>query len=411
MGKPLISYALRALSIFYPPQKPLLFSGPGSTGKLADFILASGQTRPLLVTDSFLIKQGMLADVLGHLKQNGCTVTIFDTVTPNPTFSVVEAGLKQSLDHHCDSVLAIGGGSVIDAAKVIAGASTNRRRLRRLVGILKLKKAPLPFYVVPTTSGSGSEVTTTAVISDDTTHKKKFFVDARLIPLAAALDPDLLKSLPASTTAAVGMDALTHAVEAYSSRNNFDDTDRDASTAIRLLFEYLSAAYEDGNNLKAREMVALASFLAGYAFTKSSLGYVHAISHQISAHYNTAHGLTNAVLLPHVLRFNKPSCITRFAALEKRLEKRPEKNTSLQSQGVSDAILAGRFIDRVDELARRVGIPLHLLDLNRDDFGAIAKAARAEARSTYAVPRRMRDRDIKAILQSVAPTNQKVSWS
>ena len=403
MSKPLISYALRAFSIFYPPQKPLLFSGVGSTHKLADFILATGQTRPLLVTDRFLLEKGMLTGVLDQLKESGCIVTIFDGVTPNPTFSVVEAGLKLSLKNKCDSVLAIGGGSVIDTAKVVAGASTNQRSLGKLVGILKLKSAPLPFYVVPTTSGSGSEVTTTAVISDDTTHKKKFFVDPRYIPLATALDPDLLKSLPASVTAAVGMDALTHAIEAYISRNNFDDTDRDASTAIMMLFEYLPTAYEDGNNLKSREMVALASFLAGYAFTKSSLGYVHAISHQISARYNTPHGLANAILLPHVLRFNKSSCIAQFAALEKRM------NT--QSEEISDEILADRFIDRVNGLARQVGIPSHLLDLNNDDFDAIAKAARVEARSFYAVPRSMRNSDVKAILKSVATGSQEVSFS
>jgi alcohol dehydrogenase len=174
--------------------------------------------------------------------------------------------------------------------------------------------------VVPTTSGSGSETTVAAVISDSEAHKKQFFVSPKLIPIAAALDPELLKSLPPAMTAAVGMDALTHAIEAYTSTNTFDDTDRDAATAVALLFRYLPTATHQGDDLVAREKVARASFLAGAAFTKASLGYVHAISHQISAFYNTPHGLANAVILPRVLRFNAPTVAGRLAELERRID-------------------------------------------------------------------------------------------
>ena len=398
-----ITYVLRAFSFFFPPQKPIVFSGSGSTLKLAELMVASGQTRPLLVADSFLIENHMLHDLLASLEDAGCTVTIFDSIVPNPTNAVVEAGLKASLDNDCDSVLAAGGGSAIDAAKVIAGASTNPVALQNLAGLLKLKVPPLPFYVVPTTSGTGSEVTTAAVISDTDTHKKQFFVDPKYIPRATALDPDLLKSMPAAITATTGMDALTHAIEAYTSRNAFADTDRDAALAIKLLFDYLPKAHADGTDLKAREMVALASFLAGYAFAKASLGYVHAISHQMSAHYNTPHGLANAVILPRVMRFNKTASAERFATLETML--------GGNDDNAGTDVLAGHFIARVDDLAARLEIPNTLPELKQEHFRAIAKDALAEARSSYAVPRRMRARHVETVLQSVSTGDREIVFA
>jgi alcohol dehydrogenase len=397
-----ITYALRALSTFYPLQKPMVFSGSDSMIKLSDLLLATGQRKTLLVTDSFLIENNKLDGLIEHLNDHDCNVTIFDGSIPNPTYKEVETGLELSIKNKCDSVLAIGGGSVIDVAKVIAAASTNNVTLNKLAGILKVKMAPLPFYVVPTTSGTGSEVTNAAVISDNKTHKKEFFVDPKYVPIAAALDPELLKSLPANMTAAVGMDALTHAIEAYTSRNNFTDTDRDAAMAIKLLFDYLPTAFAQGENLKAREMVAQASFLAGYAFSKSSLGYVHAISHQVSAHYNTPHGLTNAVILPRVLRFNKSSCAKRFAKLEIMMG----GDSSLDSN-----TLAKQFITRVDLLAEEIGIPTSLAELKEEDFSIIAKDALSEAWRSYAVPKVMRFKDVKKILRSVSLGDRNISFA
>lgn len=386
--------ALRTLSTFFPPQKPLVFSGAGASKKLADFMVQSGRKRPLLVADSFLLENAMLDDLIAFLGQAGCEITVFDGIVPNPTIAVVEAGLQASLENNCDAVFVLGGGSAIDVAKVIAAASTSGKDLSKLAGILKVKAPILPFYAVPTTSGTGSEVTSAAVISDSETHKKKFFVDPKFIPVATALDTNLLRSLPAPITAATGMDALTHAIEAYTSRNRFTDTDRDAATAIRLLFEFLPAAYENGEDERAREMVAMGSFLAGYSFAKASLGYVHAISHQISAHYNTPHGLANAVILPRVLRFNKAACAERFAALETML--------GGDADETSTETLTARFIARVDALAETVGIPTNLSELEPRDFRSIANDALAEARMSYAVPRVMRKAHVMKILQSVS---------
>lgn len=398
-----IRVGLRALSTFFPPQKPLVFSGAGSVKKLTDLMIRSGQKRPLLVTDSFLLQNGMLDDLQAHLQAAGCRITIFDGIVPNPTFDVVQAGLEACKDNDCDAVFVVGGGSAIDSAKVIAAAATSRRSIARLRGVLKVDQPLLPFYVVPTTSGTGSEVTTAAVISDSETHKKQFFVDPKYIPIATAFDPDLLKSLPAPMTAAVGMDALTHAIEAFVCRNRFQDTDRDAAMAIKLIFEYLPRACEKGDDYEAREMMAVASFLAGFAFTKASLGYVHAISHQISGKYNTPHGLANAVILPRVLRFNREVSAARFAELERMLGDDASNDNS--------QILADQFIARVDGLLETVGIPINLPELKSEDFDALAKDALREALGSFAIPRVMNKKQAVAILQSASGDTRDVYFS
>lgn len=395
---------LRAFSTFYPTQKPLVFSGKEASLKLANYMLLGGAQRPLIIADRFLIENGMLDDLISLLENKQCNVSVFDGIVPNPTFEVIEAGLKISRDNDCDAVFVVGGGSAIDAAKVIAAASTNRRPVENLAGILKVRKPLLPFYVVPTTSGTGSEVTSAAVISDNKNHQKRFFVDPKYIPVATAFDTALLKSLPPAITAATGMDALTHAIEAYTSRNHFADSDRDALMAIRLLFQFLPIAFQDGNDENAREMVALASFLAGYAFNRAGLGYVHAISHQVSAHYNTPHGLVNAVILPRVLRFNRAVCAQRFATLERALAgiDREQKQSHLG--------LAERFISRVENLSDLLDIPLNLKELNTKDFDSISHAAMKEARNSYAVPKVMNQIDVLKVLDSVYSGNRAVSF-
>lgn len=387
-------FALRTLNRFFPAQKPVTFFGPGAMLKLADLMVRSGAKRPMIVTDGFLLKSGMLDDLLAFLGQEGCDVRVYDGIQPNPTFAIVQEGVAAIHAGRCDSVFAVGGGSAIDAAKVMAAASTSKKPLSKLAGILKVDQPLLPFYVVATTSGTGSEVTTAAVISDTQTHKKTFFVDPKYVPIAAAFDTDLLVSLPGPMTAGTGMDALTHAIEAYVSGARTHATDRDAALAVRLIVQFLPIAYATPGDVQAREMVALGSFLAGNAFTRSSLGYVHAISHQISAHYNTPHGLANAVLLPRVLRFNAQACATRFAALEQMLQG--------EGGGQDTTQLAAQFIARIEALSDTVGIPTSLNDVQEADFAAIAKDALSEARRSYAVPKPMRKADVTAILQAVA---------
>lgn len=393
MFKRFTNFSLKMFTKLFPSEKPLLLTGVGSAARLAALARASGSQRPLLVTEKALLELGLLDVVIEQFESEGCNVAVFDGIVPNPTFQVIEDGVRVCREHDCDSIFAIGGGSAIDAAKVIAACASNAADVRKLVGVLKVKRPPLPFYVVPTTSGTGSEATNAAVISDTKTHQKKFVVDPKLIPTAAALDASMLKSLPPHITAATGMDALTHALEAFVSRNRFGDAERDAKLAVKLLLERLPEAYQDGSNLEARELVALASFLAGNAFNKSGLGYVHAISHQISARYDTPHGLANAVILPRVLRFNQPASSDRLADLER---------TVAGEQGGTDEEMADRFITRVDALCRLLSIPSSLNGLTDKDFDGIARGALEEARSLYAVPRLMNHAQCVNILAAVS---------
>lgn len=384
---------LRIFSTFQAPYKPLVFSGQGSTMLLAETLIASGQRRPLLITGTYLLKKGKLDPVIQKLKDSGCDVTVYSGPKPNPDFTDVEKGLKLMTANNCDSVLAIGGGSVIDTAKVMASASTNGNSVEKMVGLFKVKQPRLPFYVVPTTSGSGSETTIAAVVSEPVHHKKQFFVDRAYIPDGVALDTELLKSLPPRMTAAAGMDAMTHALEAYTSRNSFEDTDKSAAMAIRLLMRYLPRAYEDGEDLEAREMVAQASFLAGYAFTKASLGYVHSISHQLSALYDAPHAEANAVLLPNVMRANQQVCKEAYATLEGMFVGDPVTK--------SKDTLAGDFIHRIEGLTKALDMPTHIEGLKVEDFDKIAKDARAESRN-HAVPKTFSKEEIREILTKVS---------
>ena len=252
-----VRLVLRIFAIVFPTQKPTLFSGRGSALKLGDLLTASGHRRPLVITEKFALQLGLLDALFASLRAKGCELAVFDGVVPNPTFDVIREGLSICEQARADCVVVVGGGSAIDTGKVIAAGATNGPSVERLAGVRKIKRAPLPMYVVPTTSGTGSEVTNAAVISDSDTHQKKFFVDPTLVPIAAALDPDMLKSLPSHITAATGMDALTHAIESYVSLNPFDDARRDARTAISLIFKYLPIAYKDGQDLEAREMLAI----------------------------------------------------------------------------------------------------------------------------------------------------------
>lgn len=397
-----ITYGLKVFYRLWPPQKPLVYSGCESVLKLADMLIASGKKRPLLVTGKYLLKSGKLKPLIEKLHENNCEVSIYNGSIPNPTFNQIKEGLELSISNKCDSIIAIGGGSVIDVAKVISVASTNKRSVEKLVGILKIKEHPLPFYAAPTTSGSGSETTIAAVISDARTHKKHFFIDPKLIPIAVALDPQLIKSLPSHMTAAVGMDALTHAIEAYISANSSQETDQHAEMAIKLIFDYLPLAVSNGEDLKAREMMAQASFQAGYAFTKSSLGYVHAISHQISACYNTPHGLANAILLPRVLRFNKSKCLSKYARLEMLLNGTSDVKNNEE--------LADNFIERIDKLYKTIEIPAKLDGLDKKDFTKISKDALIEAKKSYAVPKTMKSKDIELILHSITRGKLNISF-
>ena len=286
----------------------------------------------------------------------------------------------------------MGGGSVIDAAKVVMMAATNGQNPQALVGIKKGRKAPLPFYSVPTTSGTGSEVTIVSVVKDSAQHRKQFVVDPKLVPLAAALDPVLLTSMPPSITAMTGMDALTHAIEAYLSGNATPETQQLSVDACNLIFAHLATAYEKGADQAAREAMAMGSYKAGVAFTRSTLGYVHAISHQVGGIYGVPHGLGNAILLPKVLKASLPESASKLAALAQA--------THIGSAEQSEQARATHFIEHIEQLNKTLAIPTVIEPLQQEDIQRIAKLAYDEAKVSYAAPKFMSIEQCEALLRT-----------
>ena len=373
-----------------PDRIPVTFVGADAVADLAQAAANQGMARALVVTDEGLVAAGIVSRVTDTLEAAGVEPVVYAEVTPDPTFAVVEGGHARFVAERCDGVVALGGGSPMDTAKMIAAMATNGGDLAKLEGKFKVRKPPAPVFAVPTTAGTGSEVTVAAVVSDTDTHAKKFFVDPKLLPDMAALDPGLMTGLPPAMTAATGMDALTHAVEAYVSKTATDQTDDYARTAVKLIFGNLRTAHATGEDLDARRSMALASYYAGLAFTRTSVGYVHAIAHNLGARYGTPHGLANALALPHVLEFSTPEAGDRLAELAGVI-------------GLEDRTAAG-FIAAVRQLAADVDVPPTLADLRREDIPALAEHARAEAYLDYPVPRWMEPADAEAVIAKLLPT-------
>jgi alcohol dehydrogenase len=401
---PVTSFELRLLAFRYakmlmkpvtrmvPQPRPLLLAGPGSSSRLCHTIAEFGFKRVTIITDAVLVRLGVVAPIRDALEKCGVVVAIFDGIEPDPTYRVIENGHKAVQAHGSDSVLAVGGGSSIDAAKVIAAMATTNKPPKKLLGFFKLSKPMLPLFVIPTTAGTGSEVTIAAVISDPDTHSKAAVIDPRLVPTAAALDPVLMTGMPKPITAATGMDALTHAVEAYTNRWPNAETGFYSRSAVRMIFANLPRAYANGDDLDAREAMAIASCYAGLAFTKAYVGYVHAFSHALGGRYGTPHGLGNAITMPYVLDYVKeaPWAQERLAELAIAI--------GAGQPSEPKTLLASRFIERVRELSREVGIPERLDALKAADIPAIAKAAMIEAHRDYPVPRDMTFDDAQALL-------------
>jgi alcohol dehydrogenase class IV len=373
--------------------RPVLIVGTGSTAKLCQLIGGSGARRTVIVTDAILVRLGLLEPVRRALEAEGVDVAVFDGIVPDPTEEVLERGLAALRAPRGDSVLGVGGGSSIDAAKVIAAMATTGKSPAQLVGVMKVSKAPLPLYAIPTTAGTGSEVTVAAVVTDSKKHEKSVVVDPKLVPVAAALDPVMMKGMPPPITAATGMDALTHAIEAYVSLWPQADTAMLCVSSVKLIFANLPRAYAHGEDLEARESMALASLYAGLAFTRASVGYVHAFSHKLGGMYGVPHGLGNAIVLPKVLDFSKDSPVA-----EARLA---ELAVAIGAGSASEpkSVLAQRFIDRVRELNGTVGIPEKVAVLRAEDIPVIARAACVEGARDYPVPKNMNLRQAEALLR------------
>jgi alcohol dehydrogenase class IV len=380
---------------FIPIPQPTLLVGPGSSARLGQAIAGFGHSKILIVTDSIIAKLGLLKGLTDALTAGGAEFVVFDEITPDAPIPLIEKGIAFYQANHCDAIVAFGGGSSMDASKAIAVAIANPKPLRQLAGYLKGLRTPIKIYAVPTTAGTGSEVTVAAVISDPDNHKKLVIVDPRMVPKMAALDPLLMTGLPPHITAATGIDALTHAIEAFVGHWTTDYSNGMALSAVGLIFENLRIAYRDGKNLEAREKMALASTYAGFAFTRANVGYVHAIAHQFGGLYHTPHGLANAIMLPLVLKFSSPAITDRLAllAVSARVGT-PDEPTDL---------LAQKFLDAVDQLNADLGIPTTLEALQQADIPALAKAACHEAHTGYPVPRYMSQQECEDLIRLALP--------
>jgi alcohol dehydrogenase len=393
-----LSTVMRAAGVvtrLLPIPQPTMLVGPGASARLGQAISHLGHQKILIVTDDVISKLGLMKPLLDALAAAGTHYVVFDAVTPDAPIPLIEKGIALFKAERCDAILAFGGGSVMDAAKAIGLSAANRKHPRQLVGYFRGRRAPPPIYAVPTTAGTGSEVTVAAVISDPGSHRKLFIADTRIVPKMAALDPTLMVGLPPHITAATGMDALTHAIEAYIGHWGTSESDRLALSAVGLVFENLPIAYTKGKDLAAREKMALAASYAGQAFTRASVGYAHAIAHQLGGRYHTPHGLANAIMLPHVLEFLSPAITTKLAVLALRAKAGKE--------GEPEAVLAAKFQEAVIALNDRLGIPRHLDALLEKDIPALAAAACHEADTNYPVPRYMSQQDCEAVIREVLP--------
>ncbi|PSV43389.1 L-threonine dehydrogenase [Photobacterium indicum] len=358
-------------SAFFIPSVNLM--GAGCLTEAADAVKAHGFKKALIVTDKVLNQIGVVKQVVDLLAERNVEAVVFDGTQPNPTMGNVEAGLALLKANECDFVISLGGGSPHDCAKGIALVASNGGSISDYEGVDVSAKPQLPLVAINTTAGTASEMTRFCIITDEARHIKMAIVDKNTTPLMSVNDPELMLAKPASLTAATGMDALTHAIEAYVSTAATPITDAVAIKAIELIQAHLRTAVNDGQNLEAREQMAYAQFMAGMAFNNASLGYVHAMAHQLGGFYDLPHGVCNAVLLPHVQRYNAKVCPERLRDVAKAMGVNVETMTAEQG---ADAAL-----EAIQVLSKDVGIPAGLKDLGakNEDISILADNALKDA--------------------------------
>jgi alcohol dehydrogenase class IV len=349
-----------------------LLIGGGTSDDLAEHVARIGIERPLVVSDRFLLDQGPAGPLVERLQAAGAAVAIFGDVQPDPTLANVNGALAALRDHEADGVVAIGGGSPMDTAKAAAVAFANEGDVRDYAGYNQVPGPGLPLVAVPTTAGTGSEVTRVAVITDTDRDVKMMMLDGHLMARVAISDYKLTLSTPAALTSWVGVDSLTHAIEAYVSKRATVLTDMLALKAARLIGAHMRRVVSDPGDEQAREAMMLGATLAGAAFSNSSVALVHGMSRPIGAHFHLAHGLSNALLLPTVTRFSVAGAPDRYATVAREMD--------LASADDADDVACQRLVDELEALNADLGIPsLSGADVDRDHFervvGDMAQAA------------------------------------
>lgn len=331
----------------YQPAHTII--GKGCINEIPRHIdLISGH-KALVVTDEGLLKIGTVKKVTDVLDRAGKNYAIYSGVKPNPTVTIVNEAKSVYDREGCDYLIGIGGGSPLDVAKAISILASNGGIIEDYNGLDKSKKAGVPLIAINTTAGTGSEVTRAYVVTDEVNKSKMLMVDANCISYLAINDPELMIDMPPALTAATGMDALTHAIEAYVAKSHFPFTDGIALEAITLVAKSLEKAYIDGRDIEARTDMCWAEYMAGLAFSNAGLGMVHAMAHQLGGFYNTPHGVANAILLSYVMRYNLSACKERYADVAKALGIDISRMTSDQAANVA--------IEYIEGMARRMKIP------------------------------------------------------
>ncbi len=373
---------------------PQVIKGAGSVKKLPAILKASDIKNVMIVTDKVLHGLGLLDSLKAGLDEKNISYVVYDGTQPNPTIPNVEEARELYINHNCEAVIAFGGGSPMDCAKVAAArVAAPNKLIPSMRGTLKVLAKLPPLYAIPTTAGTGSETTIAAVIVNPETHEKFAINDPCLRPKVAVLDPELTVGLPPHITSTTGMDALTHAVEAYIGQSNTPATRKAAEDAVRMIFANLETAYAEPKNLEARGNMLNASFYAGIAFTQAYVGYVHAIAHNLGGFYNVPHGLANAIILPYVLRFYGEAIYDKLAALA--------DIAGLNTDGMSNEEKANYFIDEICAMNARMNIPASFDCIKEEDIPTIAERAMFEANPLYPVPKLMDEEQCMQLIRSM----------
>lgn len=386
--------AYRGISKFLPWRTPLLVAGEGSVVESVEELKNRQLTRFLLVTDAGMTNLGLYQPFIERAAEQHIEAVIYDQTVPNPTITNIEQAFSLYQEQHCQAIVAFGGGSVIDCAKGVAARVAQPNKLiPEMKGQLKVRKKTPFLMAIPTTAGTGSEGTVAAVISNPEGKEKYAVNDTVLIPDVAVLDPLLTTGLPPHLTATTGMDALTHAVEAYIGKSNTPETEAYSKEAVALIFKWLPVAYQDGTNIEARKAMQKASYLAGLAFTRAYVGNVHAVAHTLGGYYNVPHGLANAVLLPHLLDFYGETINSRLAELADA--------AGIETSSNSVEEKAQAFIVAIRTMNEEMEIPQKIEGIEDKDIKDMAKKAYKEANPLYPVPVIMSRKDFENIYHKI----------
>lgn len=384
----------KMISYFLPWRKPELLEGENSLSKLPKLIKSKDIDSVLIVTDEGIVSLGLMDGLFKGLSSEGIDFVVFDKTVPNPTIANIEEALLIFNANNCKGIVAFGGGSPMDCAKGVgARVARPNKSIPEMKGELKVRKKIPPLFAIPTTAGTGSEATVAAVITDSTTHEKYAISDMSLIPHFAVLDPLLTIKLPPHITSATGIDALTHAIEAYINRSNTKETKQYSRDAVKLIFENLYEAYTNGTNLRARTEMQKAAYFAGIAFTRAYVGYVHAIAHTLGGFYSFPHGLANAIILPYVLDYYGESVHKPLAELAD-LVGIGEPTDNAEQKAI-------KFINEIKKLNESMNIPKKVTGIVDKDIPLMVARALKEANPLYPVPTILSKKDIIALFQMI----------